>query len=159
MKKVLIFGREPVTIVNAIEGLLCAALAFGLLSFAGVDNAEEVAIIMAIVSGVLNTYVAFVTKDTLLAAVLGLVKASVPAVAAFGYNVTDAQLAQLMGAIILLLALWHRTQTGPAAIPSFNLSQHSVDLPPEAESTAPIEAQPVIVEQTGVHNASRPRAE
>lgn len=126
MNKVLIFGREPVVIVNAIEGTLVALLAFGALSGLGVDSPETVAIIMAVVSAALNLYVAYFTRDTLLAAALGFVKAAAPLLAVYGYGATDAQLAGVMGAITVLFGLWHRTQTGPAVVPSFALSQYSM---------------------------------
>jgi len=139
MNKVLIFGREPVVITNAIEGILAALLAFGLLGWAGIDNADEIAIVMAVVSSALGLYVAYVTKDTLLGAVLGFTKAAVALIAAYGYNLTDVQLAQLLAAITVVAALWHRTQTGPAVVPSLDLAQHSVEIPPDGESTAPAE--------------------
>ncbi|NUS01904.1 MAG: hypothetical protein HOV97_04995 [Nonomuraea sp.] len=139
MNKVLIFGREPVVISNAIEGILACLLAFGLLGWAGINTADEIAIVMAVVSSALGVYVAYVTKDTLLGAVLGLIKAAVALIAAYGYDVTDVQLAQILAAVTVVAALWHRTQTGPAADPSLDLSQHSVEMPPDAESLAPVD--------------------
>lgn len=129
-----LFGREPVVISNAIEGILGALLAFGLLKSLGINTAEDVACVMAVVSSGLGLYVAYVTKDTLLSATLGFVKAAVLLIAAYGYEITDTQLAQLLGAITVILALWTRTQTGPAEVPSLNLKQHSVEIPPDAEA-------------------------
>lgn len=136
---VRIFGREPVVISNAIEGILAALLAFHLLGWAGINTADEIAVVMAVVSSGLGLYVAYVTKDTLLAAVLGFVKAAAALIAAYGYDLTPEQLAQLLAAITVVFALWHQRATGPAVAPSFNLSQHSVEVPPDAESTAPAE--------------------
>lgn len=135
--KVKIFGREPIVISNFVEGVLGALLAFGLLGSLGVDRAEDVAVIMAVVSSVLGVYVAYVTKDTLLSAVLGFAKAAVVLIAAYGYNITAEQLAQMLGAITVVFALWGRTQTGPAKVPSLDLNQHSVEQPPDAEVRTP----------------------
>ena len=153
MNKVLIFGREPVVIVNAIEGILACLLAFGLLGWAGIGSAEQIAVIMAVVSSALGIYTAYVTKDTLLAAVLGFTKAAVALIAAYGYNVTDTQLAQLIAAITVVAAFWHRTQTGPAVDPSFNLNQHSLPVPPPAESLNPLDAQMQTVVVNGAPSA------
>lgn len=134
--KVKIFGREPIVISNAIEGVLAALLSFGMLSFIGINRAEDIAIVMAVVSSMLGVYVAYVTKDTLLAAVLGFIKAAVALIAAYGYEVSAEQLAQILGAVTVVFALWGRTQTGPAKVPSLNLNQHSVEQPPDVETKA-----------------------
>lgn len=134
--KVKIFGREPIVISNAIEGILAALLAFGMLRGIGINDAEDIAIVMAVVSSALGLYIAYVTKDTLLAAILGLVKASAVLIAAYGYELTAEQLAQLLGAITVVFALWGRTQTGPAKVPSLDLNQHSVEQPPDLERTS-----------------------
>lgn len=123
--QVRIFGREPVVISNAIEGILAALLAFHMLGFVGIDSAEEIAIVMAVVSASLGLYVAYVTKDTLLAGVLALVKAVVALIAAYGYDLSAEQLAQLLAAITVVFALWHSNRTGPAEVPSLSLKQHS----------------------------------
>jgi len=152
MNKVLIFGREPVVISNAIEGILAALLAFHLLGWAGINSADEIAIVMAVVSSALGIYVAYVTKDTLLAAVLGFVKAAAALIAAYGYDLTPEQLAQMLAAITVVFALWHQRATGPAEVPSLNLNQHSVEIPPDAESTAP--AERTVVQNVNVANPS-----
>lgn len=139
MRNPRIFGREPVVISNAIEGILAMLLAFNLLGFAGVDSAEAMAILMAVVSSVMGLYVAYITKDTLLAATVGVVKAAAALIAAYGYEMTEIQLAQTIAAITVVSALWGRTQTGPAVDPSLNLNQHSFEVPPELESTSPVD--------------------
>ena len=152
---VRIFGREPVVISNAIEGILAALLAFNMLAFIGLDSAEEIAIVMAVVSSVLGLYVAYVTKDTLLAATLGFVKAAVALIAVYGYNLTDTQLAQVLAAITVVFALWHQRATGPAENPSFNLGQHSgpvvvsTVVPSSTDDTEPLPAETVAVAQVG----------
>jgi hypothetical protein len=132
---VRIFGREPVVVSNFIEGLLAMALAFKILNPIGIDTAEEMAVIMAVVSSGLGLYVAYVTKDTLLGAMQGFVKATIVLFAAFGYNLTSEQTGALLGIVVLGAAIWHRTQTGPAIVPSLDLKQHSVEVPPEGEAT------------------------
>lgn len=131
---VRIFGREPVVVTNFVEGVLGLCLAFGLLNGLGVDTAEEMAVIMAVVTTATGVYVAYVTKDTLLGAVQGLAKAVIVCAAAFGYNLTAEQTAAVLGVLVVGAALWHRTQTGPAVVPSLDISQHSVQIPPEGEA-------------------------
>lgn len=145
---VRILGREPVIISNAIEGVLVALLAFGLLDPIGIDSAEEVAVVMAVVSAGLGLYVAYVTKDTLLAAALAFVKAVVPLMAAYGYDLTAEQVAGLLGGITVVFALWHQRATGPADVPSFDLGQHTVT--PAFDSLV----VPEETVQTAVENAA-----
>lgn len=141
-----IFGREPVVITNFVEGILALALAFHLLDFIGVDTAEEMAVIMAVVTTAMGVYIAYVTRDTLLGAVQGLIKAVIVLFAAFGYDLDAQQTAAILGITVLGAALWHRTQTGPAVLAGFNLSSHSVDVPPEGQALDTVPA----VTPTGV---------
>lgn len=141
-----IFGREPVVLSNAVEGILTAALAFHMLDSLGIDSAESVATVMAVVTALLGVYVAYVTHDTLLAASIALLKAAVMLFAAYGYNVSEHQLATLVAVMTVSVAAWHRTQSGPAVQPSLDLSQHSTPIPPVGELT---ETMPAVDAGTG----------
>lgn len=137
---VKIFGREPVVIVNFVEGGLAFALAFGMLQGIGVDTAEEMAVIMAVVASSLGVYIAYVTRDTLLGALTGFAKAGIALGAAFGYDLTATQTSALLTGLAVLMAMWHSNRTGPASIPSLDLKQHSVVVPLEGEAKETVPA-------------------
>lgn len=141
-----IFGREPVVIANFIEGLLVCALAFGWLNAIGLGSDADIAIVMAVVSGGLGIYIAYVTKDTLLGAVTGFIKAAIPLFALYGYDLSQEQAAGILSAVALTFALWQRTQTGPSDKPSLDLSQHSVEVPPDADVKGTLSDGGVIVD-------------
>lgn len=140
MASVKIFGREPVVVANAIEGSLALVLAFHWLDFIGLDSAEDMAVVMAVVSSAMGLYIAYVTKDTLLGALTGFIKAVIVLAAVFGYDLSAQQTAAIIGAATMVFAVWHRTQTGPAVVPSLDINQHSVEVPPEGEATATVPA-------------------
>lgn len=146
MRTPKIFGREPVVITNMLEGLLACLLAFHALDVIGLNSPEDMAVVMAVVSSAMGLYVAYVTKDTLLGAATGFIKAGVALAAIFGWALTEQQTAGILLALAGVLAAWHRTQTGPAIVPSLNLEQHTVEVPPEGEATKTI---PVVNNATG----------
>lgn len=114
-----IFGREPSMIVGLIESTLVLLLTAGLLKFVGINTQEEVGILMAVVSAVLGVYVAYVTSETLLAAVVGLIKAAVALGAVYKLNITLDQTAALIAFVTMTISFWQRTQTSPMTHPSF----------------------------------------
>lgn len=115
-----IFGREPAMIVGFIESALVLLLTAGLLKFVGINNQEEVGIVMAVVSAVLGVYVAYVTSETLLAAVIGLVKAAVALAAVYKLNITLDQTAALIAFVTMAISFWQRGQTSPLQTPSLS---------------------------------------
>lgn len=113
MNKLLILGREPAALAGALQAviLVLATLLFNLS-----DNQAGAVALVAI--GVLDLYVAYATKDTLLGVAVGLVKASVAAALAFGYTVDANTVALVVGAVTSLLGLAvQRPQTSPVADP------------------------------------------
>lgn len=134
-----IFGREPAFYAGLLEALLATLLSFGMLGFIGIDNAEGIAIVMAVVQGAIGIYVAYVTKDTLLGVGVAFLKSSVALLAYYHYELNEMQLTTLIALLTILLGGFQRTQTGPAVIPSLDPKQHSVEIPPEGEAkdTAP----------------------
>lgn len=140
MRAPKIFGREPAFLVGVIEATLVMLISFGALSFVGIDGPEALAVVMAVISGGLGLYVAYVTKDTLLGAALAFLKSAVALGAFYGYALTEPQMASLIGVLSLAIGAYQRTQTGPAVLPSLNLGQHSVEVPPEGEATKTVAA-------------------
>lgn len=140
MRAPKIFGREPAFIVGVVEATLAMLISFGALRGIGIDGPEALAVVMAVVSGGLGLYVAYVTKDTLLGATLAFLKASVTLGAFYGYAMTESQMASVVAVVSLLVGAYQRTQTGPAVLPSFDLGQHSVEVPPDGEATKTVPA-------------------
>lgn len=120
MASAKIFGREPAAVVGLIEAVLTAALAFGLLKSVGLGSAEAVGTVMAAVSAALGVYVAYVTRDALLGYVVTAVKSGIALGAVYGLNLNLEQSAAVIALTSLLVGFFQRTQTGPAAVPSFS---------------------------------------
>lgn len=114
--KVKIFGREPVAVVGLIEAMLVCGLSFGLPGL----SQETVGLIMAAAMAGFGVYTAYVTKQTLLGGVVGLMKATLALAAVYGLSLTDAQTAALIAVTTMGFGLYHRTQTSPAVQPSFH---------------------------------------
>lgn len=134
-----IFGREPAFYAGLLEALLAMLLSFGMLGFIGIDDAQGVAVVMAVVQGAIGLYVAYVTKDTLLGIGVTALKAAVALLAYYHYDLNEMQLTTLVAVLTIALGSFHRTQTSPAVVPSFDVKQHSVEVPPvgEAKDTVP----------------------
>lgn len=135
-----LFGREPAFYAGLLEAALATLLSFGMLGFIGIDNAEGIAVVMAVVQGLIGVYVAYVTKDTLLGVGVALLKSSVALLAYYHYSLSEMQLTTLIALLTLLLGSFQRTQTSPAIVPSFDLAQHQVDVPPIGEQTDTVPA-------------------
>lgn len=110
--RLLIFGREPAV----IAGLLQAATAVLALYLFHWDVATVVAVV-AVEIAVLDSYVAWATKDTLLGVAIGLVKAVAVASAVFGHNISDDAVVQIIALVTAALAFFQRTQTSPTGSP------------------------------------------
>lgn len=111
-----IFGREPAIIVGLIEGILVLALSFGMFDL----TQATIGVIMAVVVSGLSLYTAYVTKDTLLGAVVGFSKAVLALGAVYGLTMTTEQTGALIAFITLAFGFLQRTQTSPAVQPSFD---------------------------------------
>lgn len=119
---VKIFGREPALVVSLIEAGLALLVSFGVLAGLGIRGQEELALVMAVVTSGLGVYLAYVTRDTLLGVVVGFVKAALALAAVYGLELTVEQTGSLIAFITVAIGAWQRTQTGPAAVPSFRSS-------------------------------------
>ena len=117
---VKIFGREPAAIIGLLEAVLASLLAFGLLGWAGLDSAEAVGTVMALVSALLGSYVAYVTRDAVLGYVLAAVKAGIALAAVYGLELTMEQAGAVIALTSVVVGFFQRTQTGPAVVPSLH---------------------------------------
>lgn len=115
-----IFGREPAMVVGLIESALVLLLTAGLLKFVGINTQEDVGVLMAVVSAVLGVYVAYATSETLLAAVIGLIKAAVALGAVYKLDMSADETAALIAFTTMAITFWQRTQTSPLTVPSLS---------------------------------------
>jgi hypothetical protein len=99
-----IFGKEPAFFVGVIEAVILVLVTFGLPH----DAAAVIATLTVAVGGVLT---AIAAKDTLLAALVSLVKAVIVLVVFLGYDISDESTAAIIGLLTLILGGYLRTQT------------------------------------------------
>lgn len=99
-----IFGKEPAFYVGVVEALVVVLATFGVSQ----DAAVVITTLAVAIGGVLT---AIAAKDTLLAALIGLVKAVAVLVVFLGYDLTDAQTASIVAGLTVILGGWLRTQT------------------------------------------------
>lgn len=112
MRAKLIFGREPAAWIGLIEAVLALLMA---LSF-GV-NQDTFGPIMAAVVAAFGIYIAWVTKDTMLGAIVGFVKAAFILATVYGFSLGDEQTAAIIGVITVVAGFWNRNQTYPTEAP------------------------------------------
>lgn len=110
-----VFGREPAAWSGLIQALLALALS---LHMWGLSN-EGVGLIMAVVAAAFGVYNAWVTANTTLAAVVGLLNATFALVAGYGYELSPMTTAAAIALVTAAAGLFHRTQTSPLPAPSF----------------------------------------
>lgn len=106
-----IFGREPSALIGVIQAVV---LLLGVLLHWSGDQIGALGLV-AIVLG--DVFLAWVTHATMLAVAIGLIKAVVAAMAAFGLNLDPAQVAALIGLTTAVLGFYQRTQTYPVYDP------------------------------------------
>lgn len=117
-----IFGREPAAVAALVQGVLALAVSFGLLAGVGIKGQVELAIVMGVVIAVLDVFVAYVTRATLLGVCVGLIKALIALGAVYGLTLTVEQTGALIAFLTVSLGLYQRTQTSPSPVPSFDLT-------------------------------------
>ncbi len=114
-----IFGREPAVLVGLIESALVLVLSFGLFNL----TQDTVGAIMAVVTAAFGLYLAYVTKDTILGAAVGLLKAGLVLATFYGFSLSFEQSAALIAFVTVGLSLYQRTQTTPLETPSLSVRE------------------------------------
>lgn len=112
---VRIFGREPAFYVGVIEAALALILSWNVLGL----TSNMVGGIMAVVVALSGVYVAYVTRDTMLGVLVGLAKAIIICMATFQITLTEPQITSVIAMVTILGGAFNRSQTAPAAFPSF----------------------------------------
>jgi hypothetical protein len=110
--QVTVFGREPTIWLGVIEALLATITAFGLGTRWGLTQ-DTYGIWVVLLAAIFGVLTAWLTKDTMLGVVLGLVKAIIAFIAIYGLSLTDQQTGAVIALTPLLLSLFQRTQTSP----------------------------------------------
>lgn len=143
-----IFGREPAAWVGLIEGIVALLTVFAL----GVTSTSG-ALIIALAAAAAGAYTAWATRDTMLAAVLAVVKALLALVVYYGLELTLEQQAAVLGFVPIALGLWQRTQTSPVADPVDPSPQQVVPVAPP--SGVPAVSEPTV-SSSGVEYPDQP---
>lgn len=138
--KAAIFGREPAVWVGLLEGVLAALLAFGI----GITQ-ESYGPWVMLISALAGLLTAWLTKDTMLGALIGFAKAFLVWLAVYGVSLNDQQTGVLIGLIPLIVGFFQRTQTSPVAAP-IDPSPAQVTRSP----LAPVETEPGAANQGGI---------
>lgn len=135
-----VFGREPAAWVGLIEALLAFLVLFPAVSALGLTQ-EWATLVLAVVSAAAGVYTAWATRDTALAAILGLIKAAVGLTAFYGFALDTAQQAALLAAVAVVVGFFQRTQTTPVDAP-LNPSPTQVINTVNVPSALPVEGEP-----------------
>lgn len=104
-----IFGREPAFYVGVLEALVAVLVTFRLPGL----SVEQAGLVVALVVALGGVLTAWATRDTLLAALVGAVKAGLILGAGYGLPITDEQVGLIAALVSVVGAGWLRTQTSP----------------------------------------------
>lgn len=107
---VKILGREPAFYVGVVEAVVALLLTFNLPGL----SVEQAGLVVAFVVALGGVVSAWATRDTLLAALVGAVKAVLLLGVAYGLPLTDEQVGLAAVLVSVLGSGWLRTQTSPA---------------------------------------------
>jgi hypothetical protein len=105
----LIFGREPTLILQSIGAALGIFVALGVPGL----SAQQAALIIAFLTGVIAVVNAIAVRPIAPAAFIGLVGASAALLAAYGFDVSQPVVGAVSSAVVVFLALLTRGQVSP----------------------------------------------
>ena len=106
-----IFGREPAFYVGVIEALVALLVTFNLPGL----STEQATLVVAAVVAIGGVLTAWTTRETLLASLVGAVKALLVLSVGYGLPLTDVQIGLVAALVSTFGAGWLRTQTAPTA--------------------------------------------
>lgn len=113
---------EPAAVVGVIQAIVAMIVTFGL-------SAEAAGVIMLVVIAAGDLWSAWKLKNTMLAALVGLIKAAAVFAAFFTtLDLNEDQVGALIAAVTVLSGLFVRSQTSPLDAGSFSTDQTS-DVP------------------------------
>jgi len=112
---------NPTLWVAAIQSILILLCSFGKLGFLGLNTQDDVALLVVVLNCLGALYLAWATKNTLLAPVVELLKAVVAFGAIYGLSWTTDQTAMAIVVINSVFAAFHWKATGPEPQGKFTL--------------------------------------
>lgn len=104
-----VFGGEPVWILTALQALLAALVAWDVFGL----TQDQAGVLLTVAAAVSGLIAAWATRDTRVAAGVGLVGALAAATAAWGFTFTEDQIAAFTGIVVVALGAWNRKSTDP----------------------------------------------
>lgn len=104
-----IFGGEPAAILGVLQAVLAMIVSLEWFDL----TAEESALILAATGAVLGLVTAFVTRDSILAAMVAAINAVAALLVGYGLELTENQIATFVAVVSAVAALYQRTQTEP----------------------------------------------
>lgn len=110
-KSATLLGREPAWWVSLVESGLTLLIVFQVLS------QSTFGLVLPVVQALAGLYIAWITKETMLAALTGFAKALISALVIFGWALTDTQTAAVLTFVALLGGAFVRDRTYPLAFP------------------------------------------
>lgn len=115
-----IFGKEPAFWVSTIQLVLLALMSINSIKGDLGLSDERVALIMVVVNALSAVYLAWAMRETMLAALIEVVKGVVALLVAYGLEFTTDQMNLIMGTIALVGGAYLRDQASPLVRPSFS---------------------------------------
>lgn len=104
-----LFGREPAVYIAVLESLLALLVTF---QFDGLSP-DQAALILAAAVAIGGLLASFTTRDTLLGALSGAVKAVLVLGVAYGLNLSQDQIGMTAVLVSTIAGVFLRTQTSP----------------------------------------------
>lgn len=114
--------RDIVLLTAAIEALLGVFVVFNLPGLSQNQSAAAMALVMALSALIQAGF----STETSLALVLGVARAGILLAAAYGWNVSEAQIEQLVTLVAAVAGMFIRFQGSPLAKASFSKDQHEL---------------------------------
>lgn len=119
---VKIFGREPAVLLALVQGLLALLLSLDVIGL----TAETSALWYAVASAGVGIYLAYVTRETLLAAATGGASAVMALLIAYGTPLNVDQQSAILGFIAIALGFVLRAQNAPLEHPTLKYEEVTV---------------------------------
>lgn len=119
-----IFGREPAVVLNLAASVVALLIVLGVLPWTN----EQAALVMVAAAAVVAVGTAYYTQDVTLGVLIGLAEAVFAMLIGFGVELSTELTAAIVGVVTMAFGFFQRTQTSPAAEPSFRTPE-PVQLP------------------------------
>lgn len=123
-----LFGKEPAFWVGTIQAVLAFVLTIHQVADVLNLTDERTAWIMAIYNGLGAVFLAYVLRETMVAALVEVGKAALGLAVAYGLELTTYQLSIITGLFAMVGAGYLRTQAAPLLRPKFKSAYNEATL-------------------------------